>query len=90
MRRCAPRRVQSRQWRRPHGWRSDVAHPGIDMMSFTVPRAPVSRLRRGRAERSSASRQELGGKSANIILEDADLKKAVTGGVMHMFSNSGQ
>jgi aldehyde dehydrogenase (NAD+) len=34
--------------------------------------------------------QELGGKSPNVILEGADLTKAVTGGVMHMFNNSGQ
>ena len=34
--------------------------------------------------------QELGGKSPNVILEGADLQKAVTGGVMHMFNNSGQ
>src|SRR6266702_2811948 len=34
--------------------------------------------------------QELGGKSPNVILEDADMTKAVTGGVMHMFNNSGQ
>jgi aldehyde dehydrogenase (NAD+) len=34
--------------------------------------------------------QELGGKSANVILEGADFVKAVTGGVMHMFNNSGQ
>ena len=34
--------------------------------------------------------QELGGKSANIILDDADFEKAVAGGVMHCFNNSGQ
>jgi len=34
--------------------------------------------------------QELGGKSANIILADADLQKAVTGGVQACFTNSGQ
>ena len=34
--------------------------------------------------------QELGGKSPNVIVDDADLTKAVTGGVMHMFNNSGQ
>ncbi|MGB1141180.1 MAG: aldehyde dehydrogenase family protein, partial [Halioglobus sp.] len=34
--------------------------------------------------------QELGGKSPNIILDDADLEKAVTGGVMHMYNNTGQ
>jgi aldehyde dehydrogenase (NAD+) len=34
--------------------------------------------------------QELGGKSANIVLDDADLTKAVSGGVMQMMTNSGQ
>src|SRR5262249_34870444 len=34
--------------------------------------------------------QELGGKSANIILEDADFEKAVAGGARHCFANSGQ
>jgi aldehyde dehydrogenase (NAD+) len=34
--------------------------------------------------------QELGGKSANIVLDDADLKKAVSSGVMQMMTNSGQ
>jgi aldehyde dehydrogenase (NAD+) len=34
--------------------------------------------------------QELGGKSPNVILDDADLQKAITGGVAHMFNNSGQ
>ena len=34
--------------------------------------------------------QELGGKSANIVLPDADLKKAVSDGVKNCFRNSGQ
>ena len=34
--------------------------------------------------------QELGGKSPNIILDDADLAKAVAGGTAHCFINSGQ
>ena len=34
--------------------------------------------------------QELGGKSPNIVLEDADLEAAVTRGVMHMYNNTGQ
>jgi len=34
--------------------------------------------------------QELGGKSPNIVLEDADLEAAVAGGVMHMYHNTGQ
>ena len=34
--------------------------------------------------------QELGGKSPNIILEDADLEAAVTRGVLHMYNNTGQ
>ena len=33
---------------------------------------------------------ELGGKSANIVLDDADLKKAVSSGVMQMMTNTGQ
>ena len=34
--------------------------------------------------------QELGGKSANIILDDADFESAITGGARHCFNNSGQ
>ena len=66
------------------------AHPGIDMISFTgSTRAGIDVAQRAAPTVKRVS-QELGGKSPNIILEDADLQKAVTGGVAHVFMNSGQ
>ncbi|MFA7667129.1 MAG: aldehyde dehydrogenase family protein [Burkholderiaceae bacterium] len=65
-------------------------HPDIDMISFTgSTRAGVDVAQRAAPTVKRVS-QELGGKSPNVILEDADLGKAVTGGVVHMFNNSGQ
>ncbi len=66
------------------------SHPGIDMMSFTgSTRAGIS-VARAAAGTVKRVAQELGGKSANIVLDDADLAKAVAGGVMGCFGNSGQ
>ena len=65
-------------------------HPDIDMMSFTgSTRAGIDVVRRAAPTVKRVS-QELGGKSPNVILEDADLAKAVTGGTAHCFNNSGQ
>ena len=65
-------------------------HPGIDMISFTgSTRAGIDVAQRA-AHTVKRVSQELGGKSPNIILEDADMQKAVTGGVAHVFNNSGQ
>ena len=65
-------------------------HPGIDMISFTgSTRAGIDVAKRA-ANTVKRVSQELGGKSANIILEDADLQTAVTGGTAHVFNNSGQ
>src|SRR5687767_7503896 len=65
-------------------------HPGIDMISFTgSTRAGIDVAKRA-ADTVKRVSQELGGKSPNIILDDADLQKAVTGGVAHVFNNSGQ
>ncbi|HTO41144.1 MAG TPA: aldehyde dehydrogenase family protein [Rhizomicrobium sp.] len=66
------------------------AHPGIDMMSFTGSTRAGVAVAKASADTVKRVAQELGGKSANIVLEDADLKKAVTGGVMQMMSNTGQ
>ncbi|MBI3675799.1 MAG: aldehyde dehydrogenase family protein [Proteobacteria bacterium] len=66
------------------------SHPGIDMMSFTGSTRAGVAVAKASADTVKRVAQELGGKSANIILEDADLQKAVVGGVMNMFSNSGQ
>ena len=66
------------------------AHPGIDMMSFTGSTRAGIAVAKGAADTVKRVTQELGGKSANIILDDADLQKAVVQGVMNCFSNSGQ
>jgi len=66
------------------------AHPGLDMISFTgSTRAGIDVAQRAAPTVKRVS-QELGGKSANIILEDADFQKAVTGGTAHCFQNTGQ
>jgi aldehyde dehydrogenase (NAD+) len=66
------------------------SHPGIDMMSFTGSTRAGVAVAKASADTVKRVTQELGGKSANIILEDADLKKAVSGGVIGCFGNSGQ
>ena len=66
------------------------AHPGIDMVSFTgSTRAGIDVAQRA-APTVKRVTQELGGKSPNIILDDADLSKSVSGGTAHCFNNSGQ
>src|SRR5262249_51050350 len=65
-------------------------HPGIDMMSFTgSTRAGIDVAQRA-APTVKRVTQELGGKSPNIMLEDADLSKAIATGTAHCFNNSGQ
>jgi len=66
------------------------AHPGIDMMSFTGSTRAGIQVAKAAADTVKRVAQELGGKSANIILEDADFAKAVAGGVTGCFLNSGQ
>jgi len=65
-------------------------HAGLDMVSFTgSTRAGIDVAIRA-APTVKRVTQELGGKSANIILPDADFEKAVAGGTRHCFNNSGQ
>jgi aldehyde dehydrogenase (NAD+) len=66
------------------------SHPGIDMMSFTGSTRAGIAVAKASADTVKRVAQELGGKSANIVLDDADLQKAVVGGVMTMMSNTGQ
>ena len=66
------------------------AHPGIDMMSFTGSTRAGVLVAKAAADTVKRVAQELGGKSANIILDDVDLEKAVTSGVRNMVTNSGQ
>jgi aldehyde dehydrogenase (NAD+) len=67
-----------------------AAHPGIDMMSFTGSTRAGKEVARAAAETVKRVSQELGGKSANILLDDADFAKSVKGGVRACFNNSGQ
>jgi len=67
-----------------------ASHPEVDMISFTGSTRAGKRV----SELASASvkkvTMELGGKSPNIILDDADLSRAVPDGVAKAFLNSGQ
>jgi aldehyde dehydrogenase (NAD+) len=66
------------------------SHPGIDMVSFTGSTRAGVEVARAAAATVKRVAQELGGKSPNIILEDANLKTAVSGGVRSVMNNSGQ
>lgn len=65
-------------------------HPGIDMVSFTGSTRAGVLVAKAAADSVKRVSQELGGKSANIILDDADLNAAVKRGVLSMMSNTGQ
>ncbi|MEU6726764.1 aldehyde dehydrogenase family protein [Nonomuraea wenchangensis] len=67
-----------------------AAHPEVDMVSFTGSTAAGRRVAALAAETVKRVALELGGKSANIILPDADLKLAVKVGVANCFVNAGQ
>ncbi|GIH25750.1 aldehyde dehydrogenase [Acrocarpospora phusangensis] len=66
------------------------AHPGIDMVSFTGSTRAGRRISAVAAETVKRVALELGGKSANVILDDADLARAVPHGVAIAFANGGQ
>ncbi len=65
-------------------------HPDIDMMSFTGSTRAGILVAKAAADTVKRVHQELGGKSANILFPDVDLKQAVTQGVAGCFGNSGQ
>jgi aldehyde dehydrogenase (NAD+) len=66
------------------------AHTGIDMLSFTGSTRAGVLVAKSAADTVKRVAQELGGKSANILLDDVDLQDAVTRGVAACFTNSGQ
>jgi len=66
------------------------AHPDVDMVSFTGSTRAGVAVATAAAPTVKRVTQELGGKSANIILEDADIEKAVTAGVQGCVMNTGQ
>lgn len=65
-------------------------HPDIDLVSFTGSTRAGVQVAKAAADSVKRVTQELGGKSPNIILDDAPLEKAVSSGVQKCFTNSGQ
>ncbi|CAN5757873.1 aldehyde dehydrogenase [soil metagenome] len=67
-----------------------VSHSGVDMITFTGGTKSGREIGKVAAERLIPSMLELGGKSPNIVFDDADLDAAVTGMLFGIFSNAGQ
>jgi len=67
-----------------------ASHPEVDMVSFTGSTRAGTEVAKLAAATVKRVHQELGGKSPNILLDDADFEKAVKAGVLHVFENSGQ
>ncbi len=67
-----------------------VRHKGVDKISFTGGIVAARKVLAACAEGLKPSLYELGGKSANIVFDDADLDKAVRHAALFPFSNSGQ
>jgi acyl-CoA reductase-like NAD-dependent aldehyde dehydrogenase len=67
-----------------------ASHPDVDMVSFTGSTRAGRRVSELASQNVKPVALELGGKSPNVILDDADLETAVTDGVTKCFFNSGQ
>jgi aldehyde dehydrogenase (NAD+) len=66
------------------------SHPGVDMVSFTGSTRAGVEVAKNAAPTVKRVTQELGGKSPNIVLDDAAFAKSVAAGVVTMMLNSGQ
>jgi aldehyde dehydrogenase (NAD+) len=66
------------------------SHPDIDMISFTGSTRAGKQVAANAAQTIKRVALELGGKSPNVILEDADLQQAVVDGIQKCYLNSGQ
>jgi len=67
-----------------------AAHPGIDKVAFTGSHVTGQEIMRAAAGNMKRVTLELGGKSPNIVFDDADLDAAVTGAALACFLNTGQ
>jgi alpha-ketoglutaric semialdehyde dehydrogenase len=67
-----------------------VAHPGVDVVSFTGSTAVGKEIQRVAGERFARVSLELGGKNALVVCDDADLNSAAKWVVLSAFSNAGQ
>jgi len=66
------------------------SHPQVDMVSFTGSTRAGTEVAKNAAASVKRVHQELGGKSPNVLLDDADFERAVKRSVLHVFQNSGQ
>ncbi|KVH77721.1 aldehyde dehydrogenase [Burkholderia cepacia] len=78
-----------------HGYGHEVGdalsrHPDVDMVSFTGSTRAGVEVAKAAADTVKRVHQELGSKSPNLILPDADIEDVVTRGARSCFSNSGQ
>jgi aldehyde dehydrogenase (NAD+) len=67
-----------------------AAHPDVDMVSFTGSTRAGVLVAKAAADSVKRVQQELGGKSANIILPDADVEKVVAAGLQRCYVGAGQ
>ncbi len=67
-----------------------VAHPGVDKIAFTGEHRTAQLIMRNAADSLKRLTFELGGKSPNVIMPDADLDRAVKGSYIGLFLNQGQ
>jgi acyl-CoA reductase-like NAD-dependent aldehyde dehydrogenase len=67
-----------------------VTHPDVDKISFTGSTAAGQEIQRASAESMTRLTLELGGKSANVVLDDADLDAALGGAMNATFRNQGE
>ena len=67
-----------------------ASHPEIDMISFTGSTRAGIEVAKNAADTVKRVHQELGGKSPNVVLEDAEFRTAVSAGVRAVMMNSGQ
>jgi aldehyde dehydrogenase (NAD+) len=67
-----------------------ASHREVDMVSFTGSTRAGTEVAKNAAASVKRVHQELGGKSPNVLLDDADFERAVKQSVLHVFQNSGQ
>jgi acyl-CoA reductase-like NAD-dependent aldehyde dehydrogenase len=70
--------------------RALVEHPDVDKITFTGSTEAGQEIQRAAADSMKRVTLELGGKSANVVLEDADLDRALAGAMNSTFRNQGE
>ena len=67
-----------------------VRHPGVDKIAFTGEGSTAKIIMKSAADSIKRITMELGGKSPNIVFEDADIDAAINGAVLGLYLNQGQ